>query len=76
MFYEILFFYNKSNNIKSIEENSTLGEYLKKQKLSNYFINYHLIPMVSAIWSMPPYKANQMPLNFNLLKFFQKSWII
>ncbi len=70
MFYEILFFYNKSNNIKSIEENSTLGEYLKKQKLSNYFINYHLIPMVSAIWSMPPYEANQMPLNF-FIKFFQ-----
>ena len=70
MFYEILFFYNKSNNIKSIEENLTLGEYLKKQKLSNYFINYHLIPMVSAIWSMPPYEANQMPLNF-FIKFFQ-----
>ena len=70
MFYEILFFYNKSNNTKSIEENSTLGEYLKKQKLSNYFINYHLIPMVSAIWSMPPYEANQMPLKF-FIKFFQ-----
>ena len=70
MFYEILFFYNKSDNLKSIEGNSTLGEYLKKQKLSNYFVNYHLIPMVSAIWSMPPYEANQMPLNF-FLKFFQ-----
>ena len=70
MFYEILFFYNKKQYIKSIEENSTLGEYLKKQKLSNYFINYHLIPMVSAIWSMPPYEANQMPLNF-FIKFFQ-----
>ena len=70
MFYEILFFYNKSNNIKSIEENLTLGEYLKKQKLSNYFINYHIIPMVSAIWSMPPYEVNQMPLNF-FIKFFK-----
>ena len=26
--------------------------------------------MVSAIWSMPPYEANQMPLNF-FLNFFQ-----
>ena len=26
--------------------------------------------MVSAIWSMPPYEANQMPLKF-FLKFFQ-----
>ena len=26
--------------------------------------------MVSAIWSMPPYEANQMPLNF-FIKFFK-----
>ena len=26
--------------------------------------------MVSAIWSMPPYQANQMPLKF-FLRFFQ-----
>ena len=38
--------------------------------MSKYFINYHIIPMVSAIWSMPPYEAKQMPLKF-FLKFFQ-----
>ena len=32
--------------------------------MSKYFINYHIIPMVSAIWSMPPYEAKQMPLKF------------
>ena len=37
---------------------------------SKEFIDYHLIPMVSAIWSMPPYEANKMPLKF-FLKFFQ-----
>ena len=47
-----------------------LENYLKKQNLSKFFINYHLIPMVSAIWSMPPYEARQMPLSF-FLKFLK-----
>ena len=48
----------------------TLGEYLKKIKISDYFINYHIIPIVSAIWSMPPKDSSQMPLSF-FLNFFK-----
>ena len=70
MFFEIIKFYKKSNNLKNIEENLTLDDFLKREKMSEYFINYHIIPMVSAIWSMPPYEAKQMPLKF-FLKFFQ-----
>ena len=70
MFIEIINFYNKSNNLRTIDDKVTLGEYLKIQKLSNYFKNYHIIPMVAAIWSMPPYEAEQMPLKF-FIKFFQ-----
>ena len=70
MFLDILSFYNKSDKLKEVGENKTLGEYLNEQKVSKYFINYHIIPMVSAIWSMSPYKAIQMPLTF-FLKFFQ-----
>tara|TARA_Y100000992_G_scaffold5648_1_gene3639 strand:+ start:147 stop:389 length:243 start_codon:yes stop_codon:yes gene_type:complete len=51
-------------------EKITLGEYLKLNKLSKTFVDYHIIPMVSAIWSMPPYEANKMPIIF-FLKFFQ-----
>ena len=71
MFLEIISFYNSCEklNIDKSEER-TLGEYLKSIKLSNYFINYHIIPMVSAIWSMPPYEASQMPLKF-FLSFFK-----
>ena len=56
MFFEIIKFYKNCEKIE-IKKNSskTLGEYLKEIKISNYFINYHIIPMVSAIWSMPPY---------------------
>ena len=70
MFFDIISFYKKCDELKKIDEKITLGDYLHKNKLSKEFINYHLIPMVSAIWSMPPYEANKMPLKF-FLKFFQ-----
>ncbi len=70
MFFDIISFYKKCDELKKIDEKITLGDYLYKNKLSKEFINYHLIPMVSAIWSMPPYEANKMPLKF-FLKFFQ-----
>jgi len=71
MFFEIINFYKRceklnSNNIDKI----TLGEYLTKIGKSKYFIDYHIIPMVSAIWSMPPFEASQMPLTF-FLSFFK-----
>ena len=70
MFFEIIKFYKKSNNLKNIDENLKLDDFLRSENMSKYFINYHIVPMVSAIWSMPPYEAKQMPLKF-FLKFFQ-----
>ena len=71
MFFEILSFYKNCEKIETEEVKSiTLGEHLEEIKISDYFINYHIIPMVSAIWSMPPYEATQMPLSF-FLNFFK-----
>ena len=70
MLYDIIRFYKKSDEISILDKKKTLGEYLKINKLSQTFINYHIIPMVSAIWSMPPYEASKMPIDF-FLKFFQ-----
>ena len=70
MFLEILKFYKKSSKLNEFDESISLGEYLIKEKHSEYFINYHLIPMVSAIWSMPPYDAKKMPIKF-FMRFFQ-----
>jgi len=70
MFFDIIKFYKKFDKFNELDEQITLGDYLKREKVSKEFIDYHLIPMVSAIWSMPPYEANQMPLKF-FLKFFQ-----
>ena len=71
MFFEIVSFYKNCEKIETEEVKSiTLGEHLKEIKISDYFINYHIIPMVSAIWSMPPLEATQMPLSF-FLNFFK-----
>tara|TARA_B100000579_G_scaffold264017_1_gene217577 strand:+ start:14226 stop:15458 length:1233 start_codon:yes stop_codon:yes gene_type:complete len=70
MIKEIIFFYKTAPSLlnKNIE-NETLGGYLKKTKQSKYFINFHVIPMVAAIWSMPFSKAEEMPLKL-FLNFF------
>ena len=70
MFFDIIKFYKSCDQIKKYEEKITLGDFLKQNNWSDSFINYHLIPMVSAIWSMPPFEASKMPLKF-FLKFFQ-----
>ena len=70
IFLEILKFFKLFDKISNIDQVITLDEFLKKNEWSKSFINYHIIPMVSAIWSMPPYEAGKMPMNF-FLKFFQ-----
>ena len=70
MFFEIIKFYNLCDRLNELNDELTLNSFLKNKRLSQYFINYHILPMVSAIWSMPPYEAGQMPLKF-FIKFFQ-----
>ena len=70
MFFDIIRFYRENDQAIISNEKITLGEYLEKKKLSKTFIDYHIIPMVSAIWSMPPYEASKMPIIF-FKKFFQ-----
>ena len=70
MFFDIIKFYKNSDKEINSNQKLTLGEYLEINKLSKPFVNYHIIPMVSAIWSMPPVEASKMPISF-FLKFFQ-----
>jgi len=70
MFFDILKFYKSCDKISTFDQKITLDQFLKTNKWSQSFIDYHIIPMVSAIWSMPPYEAGKMPMNF-FLKFFQ-----
>ena len=70
MFFDIIKFYKNSDKEINSNQKLTLGKYLEINKLSKPFVNYHIIPMVSAIWSMPPVEASKMPISF-FLKFFQ-----
>ena len=70
MIYEIISFYKSAPFlIKKNLKNLTLGNFLDSSKLSKYFINYHIIPMVAAIWSMPFSKAKDIPFEL-FLNFF------
>ena len=70
MIREIIYFYKTAPSLLGKDiQNETLGSYLNKRNSSEYFINFHIIPMVSAIWSMPFSKAKDMPLKL-FLNFF------
>tara|TARA_B100001996_G_scaffold354409_1_gene316347 strand:- start:1461 stop:2702 length:1242 start_codon:yes stop_codon:yes gene_type:complete len=71
MIREIFYFYKMADKIKKEDfVNKTLGEFLISKKMSNYFIKFHIIPMVSAIWSMPSALAYEMPMSL-FVNFFQ-----
>ena len=70
MIKEMISFYNYAPSLLNNEiKEETLDNYLKRSNLSKYFIEYHIIPMVAAIWSMPFSKAKEMPLSL-FLQFF------
>ena len=71
MIIEIILFYKKAEkkDEKSFKKIS-LGEFLKSKNMSEYFVNFHIIPMVAAIWSMTPELAEKMPMEF-FLRFFK-----
>ena len=63
MIKEIISFYKIAPEMLNDKiKEQTLGDFLKEKKLSKYFIEYHLIPMVAAIWSMPFDKAKEIEL--------------
>ena len=70
MIIEIVSFYkNAPLLIKNNLDGETLGSYLDKSNFSKYLVEYHIIPMVAAIWSMPFSKARDIPLKL-FLNFF------
>jgi predicted NAD/FAD-binding protein len=71
MIKEIFSFYKMAENMNKEDfKNQTLGEFLKSKKMSDYFIKFHIIPMVSAIWSTPTDLAYEMPMPL-FINFFQ-----
>ena len=70
MIKEIIFFYKNAPLIPDNEiKDKTLGNFLERSNSSKYFVEYHIIPMVAAIWSVPLHKAREMPLALYLTFF-------
>jgi uncharacterized protein len=68
---EIIFFYKAAEKINVDKyKDYTLGEFLKLKNLSNNFTNFHIIPMVAAIWSLPTNLAEKMPMDL-FINFFK-----
>jgi len=71
MIKEIIFFYKEAEKMDETKYHDLLlGDLLKSKKMSDYFVNFHIIPMVAAIWSMPLDLAKQMPVSL-FLNFFK-----
>ncbi len=47
----------------------TVGEFVRRQKFGRLFADNYLLPMVAAIWSCEPGRANAFPMNM-LARFF------
>ena len=71
----IIFFIFGYKYAFQFKENESLGEYVKRCNFSKEFINDHLIPMSSAIWSCPEKEILNFPAK-TLLTFFKNHQLI
>lgn len=72
MVFDILRFYNTAKSVlKNDDTQMTVAEYLEKKKYGKGFINNHLLPMVSALWSATPERVTQFPIH-HLVDFFNR----
>lgn len=68
---EIKRFYKEAHHLLETEgAGPTLGEYLREQKYSPMFIDDHLVPMVSALWSAPSTQIMNFPGKY-LIRFMR-----
>jgi uncharacterized protein len=62
-------------NENIIPDGQTIGAYLKLTGYSKKFVNFYLLPMVSAIWSSGDDIAAAMPLDF-FIRFFHNHGLL
>jgi len=71
MIYEIYRFYKlcKNINLDSINKNSTIEDFLKRNNFSSYIKKFHIYPLISSIWSSNQNDVKNFPLQL-FLNFF------
>ncbi|MCO4821618.1 MAG: FAD-dependent oxidoreductase [Flavobacteriaceae bacterium] len=70
MIRDIFKFYNQAEKILQSDTDITLGNYLNRENYSQYFIDEHLLPMASALWSGDFESVKKFPLVY-LLSFMK-----
>jgi predicted NAD/FAD-binding protein len=70
MIADILRFYKQAENILVTDTDISLGDYLDREKYSQYFIDEHILPMASALWSGDFDSVKRFPLLY-LLSFMK-----
>ena len=71
-FYKLLndiLYFNKKVKTGNYNQNQTLGDFIKNEKFSQWFLYGYLLPMGSAIWSIGLNEVLNFPLEF-FAKFF------
>lgn len=69
MIFDIIRFYKRAPKLlKQIDNQITLNDYLSQSRYGQYFIEEHIIPMASALWSGDFESIKQFPLKY-LLSF-------
>ena len=62
---EIIRFYRDCRSLLALDgEGPTLGEYVRSQGYSDLFVEDHLVPMASALWSSPSSNVMQFPAKY------------
>jgi predicted NAD/FAD-binding protein len=70
MLRDLLRFYREApRTLEQPDDGTTLGEFLARGRYSRDFVERHLVPMVSAVWSARPADLPGFPLRF-LVRFF------
>lgn len=69
MIFDILKFNRKAKAFLNSKAQLTLGQYLNKLKMGEWFKNYYLLPMGGAIWSSPIDQMLEFPAK-TFVRFF------
>ena len=70
MIFDIIRFYKEAEKVLNSGTEISLGNYLINEKYSQYFIDEHILPMTSALWSGDFDSIKQFPLVY-LLSFMK-----
>jgi len=76
MLFDIVRFFSTAPKVlKNNDTQMTVAEYLKQKRYGKGFINDHLLPMVSALWSATPERVAQFPIH-HLVDFFDRHGLL